>query len=153
MQNTSKKTCCFFGHRHLYDNEKDLYDIIKDRVEKLVEEGFSEFLFGGYGRFDELCYRVVKELKIVRPHIKMVYVMAYYKPHDTLNFWHDRYDEAIYPDLGECPKKFAITCRNQRIIDLSNFCIFYEKRGHGGAYQAMQYARRRGDAFVNIATS
>ena len=49
------KTCCFFGHRTV-NNRVDLQEKVSRLVEELIKNGFSIFLFGGFGEFDELCY-------------------------------------------------------------------------------------------------
>ncbi len=52
------KTCSFFGHREVNDREA-LKKKVLAVVEKLIEKGFSVFLFGGFGDFDELCHEAV----------------------------------------------------------------------------------------------
>lgn len=147
------KTCCFFGHRHLYDSESSIYKLLINTIEPLIiDSGFTEFLFGGYGAFDALAHRAADELKKSHADIKTVYVQAYYKPHDAnMESIQRRYDEVHYPELEEKPPRFAITYRNRAMIDSSEFCIFYVRRDHGGAFDAMQYAKRKGKAMINLA--
>jgi len=152
MADTQNKACCFFGHRHIYDKDGSLFELLVKEIERLIIEDFSEFVFGGYGDFDCLSYKAVNSLKGKYPHIKTVYVQAYYKHKDeNMEFLNKLYDTVVYPAIGNKPKKFAITYRNQAIIDDSDFCIFYVNWGYGGALQAMQYAKRKKKASVNLA--
>ena len=152
MTETKKKACCFFGHRHIYDKDGSLYNLLVKQVERLIGNGFNEFLFGGYGDFDSLSHRAIKRLKEKYPHIKTAYYQSYYKPKDErMEYISKQYDSVIYPAIEERPKKFAIRYCNEAIIDDSDFCVFYVERSYGGALQAMQYAKRKKKASVNLA--
>ena len=148
----NNKVCCFFGHKHLYDSVEVLGTAVRKQVEGLIGEGYCEFLFGGYGLFDELCFRVVNDLKRKYPHIKTVYVHAYYKYNDAMFLEYlKKYDETLYSEIEDKPLKFAISYRNQKMIEASDFCVFYVAGDMGGAYQAMRYARRMEKNSVNLA--
>ena len=63
------KACSFFGHRDTPQTE-EIKDNVSETVERLiVEEGVDTFLFGSRSKFDDLCLRVVTELKEKYPHI------------------------------------------------------------------------------------
>lgn len=144
----------FFGHRNLYDNESLIFDLLIKQIEPLIlDGGFTEFVFGGYGEFDDLALRAVKTLKAKYPRIKTVYAQPYYKykDKDGMERLKSLYDEVYYPELEEKPQKFAITYRNREMIDNSDFCVFYVKRDHGGAFDALKYAKRKNKELLNIA--
>lgn len=150
MQSGKKKACCFFGYRYLYDNDGNLFELLVKEIERLIK--FNEFVFDGYGEFDVLSYKAVKKLKEKYPDIETVYIQAYYKHEDErMAFLSKQYNAVVYPAIGDKPKKFAITYRNQAIIDGLDFCVFYVKRNYGGALQATQYAKRKKKASVNLA--
>ena len=54
--------CSFFGHRKV-DNSEELIDRLTLTIRKVLDEGVRTFYFGGFGEFDDLCWRVVTELK------------------------------------------------------------------------------------------
>ena len=71
-----EKTACFFGHRKI-----DATDELKDRLYREIEnlitaDGIDTFLFGSKSQFDDLCYKVVTDLKSKYPYIRRVYVRA-----------------------------------------------------------------------------
>ena len=68
-----EKTCCFFGHRKIDETEElknNLYEIIENLI---VNEKVDTFLFGSKSQFDDLCHKIVTDLKEKYPHIKRIY--------------------------------------------------------------------------------
>ena len=61
------------------------------------------------------------------------------------------YDSIVYPPLEKTPLKFAISKRNEWMIDQSDFVIAYVEHSFGGAYQSLKYAHRKGKRIVNLA--
>ena len=64
-----EKTCCFFGHRKIDETEElknKLYEIIENLI---LNEKIDTFLFGSKSQFDDLCHKVVTELKEKYSHI------------------------------------------------------------------------------------
>jgi hypothetical protein len=48
-------------------------------------------------------------------------------------------------------KRYAIIKRNEYMIDESDFIIFYvTHRFGGGAYRALEYAKRKNKQYINI---
>ena len=140
----------------LFDNKKSkrkFFDLLLCQIETLiVDSGYTKFVFGGYGEFDNMAYKAVNAQKQKYPHIKTVYMPAYYRPDDErIKILHDsgKYDNIAYLPIEDKPKKFAITYRNCAIIDNSNFCIFYVSYDMGGAYQALKYAIRKQKTLLN----
>ena len=62
-KNDKQRCCCFFGHRKT--NETDmLKNIIYKIIEDLItNKNVDTFLFGSKSKFDDLCHKVVTELK------------------------------------------------------------------------------------------
>ena len=79
---SEKRACSFFGHGSIYDKDDRIYNLLVKEIEPLIKSGCNEFLFGGYGDFDSLSHKAVNGLKEKYPHIKTVYVLAYYNPKD-----------------------------------------------------------------------
>lgn len=105
----------------------------------LIAEGADEFYLGGYGHFDYMCADVLRALKKVHPHIRLVLVLPYLNS----NMLTDRYDETVYPPLESVPKRFAISRRNEWMVCESDVVVAYVLRGFGGAAKTLDYAHRK----------
>ena len=74
-----EKTCCFFGHRKI-DETEELKNNLRGIIEKLiVNEKVDTFFFGSKSQFDDLCHKIVTELKEKYPHLKRIYVRSAYQ--------------------------------------------------------------------------
>ena len=149
------KICSFFGHRDVEITE-NLYARTYAEILKAVDFGCRIFYFGGFGDFDELCYKIVTKIKEEKPElqIKRVYCVTQegYLRKKSRYFKRDDYDEIIFliPSFEGWYK--SIYFRNCAMIDESNFVIFYaEERENSGAYKAYKYAKKqKGKTVVNI---
>ena len=71
-----ENTACFFGHRKIEASD-GLKTILYEEIEKLITvDGIVTFLFGSKSQFDNLCYKIVTELKSKYPDIRRIYVRA-----------------------------------------------------------------------------
>jgi uncharacterized phage-like protein YoqJ len=121
------KACSFFGHRDTPQTE-ELKDKVRETVERLiVEEGVDTFLFGSRSKFDDLCLLIVTELKGKYPNIKRIYVRSQYPYIDKQykDYLLKSYDDTIIPNRVENAGKASYVERNQEMINVSNFCVFY----------------------------
>ena len=65
-----EKVCSFFGHRKIKENE-DLVQRLRNKIAELIEQyGVKIFLFGSRSDFDELCHRIVTELRVKYPDLQ-----------------------------------------------------------------------------------
>ena len=69
------KVCTFFGHRTI-DNQCDLKEKVSIMIDKLIDNNYRVFIFGGFGEFDELCHTIVSQKKEAYPDIKRVYSLT-----------------------------------------------------------------------------
>lgn len=122
-----EKTCCIFGHREIENVE-----IITLKVSSIVEEliknkGVATFLFGSKSRFNDLCLKIVTELKIKYPHIKRIYVRAEYNEisDEYKDYLMQQYEDTYYPDGLENAGKAVYVERNREMINKSKFAICY----------------------------
>ena len=77
--NIIEQSCCFIGHRQI-ENKSYLYEQLKLCVQNLItKSNITTFLFGSRSEFNNLCWKVVTELKDIYPHIKRVYIRAEYE--------------------------------------------------------------------------
>ncbi len=145
----------FIGHSYVPSQE-----IVKLLVKKQIENSISDaggvtFYLGGYGSFDEICASVCRELKSKkRSDIELVYVTPYItlsaqkKIKEIQSF--GLYDSSIYPPIERTPPKFAISKRNEWMINNSDLIIAYVNREYGGAYKSLRYAKRKNKKIINI---
>ena len=62
-----------------------------------------------------------------------------------------KFDEILYPPLEGKPLRFAISYRNQYMMEKADFVIAYVDHDWGGAYKAYRYAKRKGKVVFNLA--
>ena len=140
------KTCCFFGHREVMHNIKEK---LKAIIEKLIaEDGVTEFYVGHQGQFDNMVYSVLKELKAKYPQIRYTVVLAY-MPDEHIK---DVYGEdTLFPDgMENVPKKFAISKRNDWMIQQSGFAVCYVYKITGGAAKFREKAVKKGLRLIQV---
>lgn len=143
----------FVGHSKTIINN-ELKEKLYNTLVSLIEQGATEFYCGGYGDFDILCAATIKELKSIYPNIKSYLYLAYNdeNTHRKLKITNaDKlYDGYIYPDIENVPLKFAISKRNEKMIDASNVVIAYVRNNFGGAYKTLHYAKTKSRIIINI---
>lgn len=144
-----EKICCFFGHG---DTDSDIFKILYSEIEKHITQfNIATFYVGGYGSFDRMSVVILNEIKRKYPYINIVHVLAYLPIEKTNEYKTSLYSSTIYPNgLEIVPQKFAITYRNRWIVEQSDCLITYVRTSYGGAYKALQYAKRKGKKIVNL---
>lgn len=131
-------TVTFCGHAEIAQSD-NVRSWLIDTVEPLILDGADTFYLGGYGAFDSLAATVLRELKKTYPHIQLVLVLAYLNRNtDTSG-----YDSTLYPELEEVPPRFAISKRNERMVDMADVVVAYVTCGWGGAAKTLEYAKRK----------
>lgn len=141
-----EKTCCFFGHREVTHNIRDKLTAL---IEKLItEDGFIDFYVGNQGQFDWTVYSVLKELKAKYPQIRYTVVLAY-MPDEQIK---EAYGEdTLFPDgMEKVPKKFAISKRNDWMIQQSGFAVCYVHKITGGAAKFKEKAEKKGLRVLDV---
>lgn len=144
--NTKERACCFFGHRVVTE---DINDRLKKEIEKLItNENVTTFYVGHQGAFDGMVLSVLKSMKDKHPQIKYSVVLAYLPTSaDTL------LDEknTLYPEgIESVPKRFAISWRNDWLINNSDYVICYITHITGGAAKYVAKAKNKGKRVINI---
>lgn len=133
----------FCGHSEIYQTDEIRHWLIST-IEPLIADGADTFYLGGYGAFDSFATVVLRELKKSYPHIQSILVLAY------LNREIDAsdYDSTLYPELEEVPPRFAISKRNQRMVEMADMVVAYVTHGWGGAATTLQYAKRKKKSII-----
>ena len=137
--------CTFFGHR---DAPSEIRDKLQAVLVDLIENhGADTFYVGNNGSFDAMARNVLIELKPIYPHIELFVVLAYLP---TKKGYEADY-ETIYPEgLEDTPPKFAISKRNEWLVENSDTVITYVERSWGGASQFKKLAEKRGKTVINL---
>lgn len=136
-------TCTFFGHRDCPDTiQEDLKNTITDLI---VNKGVDQFFVGNHGRFDSFVLHTLKQLKQDFLHIDYCVVLAYLPK--NANFDHP----TIYPEgIEQVPKRFAISYRNDYMINHSNYVVAYVTHNTGGAHRFLSLAKNRQKICINL---
>ena len=140
------KTCCFFGHREVTHNIREKLTAI---IEKLVTEGgVTDFYVGHQGQFDSMVYSVLKELKEVYPHIGYSVVLAYMPDEHFKEVYGE---DTLFPDgLESVPKRFAISIRNDWMIQHSDYAVCYVHKITGGAAKFREKAEKKWLRIIDV---
>lgn len=138
------KSVTFCGHAEVA-NPDAVRSWLTATVERLIRQDMRTFYLGGYGAFDRMAASVVWELKRSYPQIVSVLVLPYLdREMDTRG-----YDTTVYPPLETVPRKFAISKRNEWMVDAANVIVAYVTHDWGGATKTLEYARRKKKLIIN----
>lgn len=117
----------------------------------IAEYGVNVFYVGNNGQFDHLVAAVLRELKSRDPQILFSIVLAYLPERET-KYNQLSETETIYPEgLEYTPPRFAISKRNQWMVQQSDYVIAYVEHPFGGAAQFAEYARKKHKTVINLA--
>ncbi len=140
----------FCGHA---DIPADMIGAVKEKVrdiaERLIIEGATEFLLGGYGKFDYICAKVIRELKAKYPDVKSILVIPYIGREYDKNL----YDGSWYPPIETVPKRFAISKRNEYMVKKADALVCCVNHSWGGAAQTLKYALRKNKQIMYVRTA
>ena len=139
--------CTFFGHR---DTPTEIRDKLQAVLIDLIENhSVDTFYIGNNGSFDAMAREILAKLKRKYTYIDFVVVLAY-MPRTKENEYEVDY-ETVYPEgLEDVPPKFAISKRNEWLIENSDTVITYVERSWGGASRFKKLAEKRGKAVINL---
>lgn len=133
----------FCGHSQV-ENSRDATDWLLIITQKLIEQGGKTFYLGGYGEFDSLAASVLREKKKLYPQIELILVLPYLHTSKEIL----EYDDTIYPPLESVPPRYAISKRNQWMVDISDVVVAYVLHNWGGAATTMRYAKRKNKKLI-----
>ena len=180
-----ERTCCFIGHRKIEITD-ELISRLTCEVEHLILSGVTNFIFGTRSEFNSICHKVVSALKEAHPEIVRIAYTAFHECvsldveldqyDDTIqSIWEHKvhlngYDAEVTPEVLRKGGKATYVERNQIMIDLSDYCIFYydenyrpERRersrkyfnhnltsAQSGTELAYRYALRKKKTIINV---
>lgn len=152
---------CFIGHRTITVTD-ELSERIRATVLDLIDnQGVDTFLFGSRSQFDELCLKIVTEIKEIRPNIRRIYVRAEY-PYisaDYEKYLLTFYDETYMPENIIHAGKAIYIERNRHMIDSSDICLMYfdnkyslNQNHNSGTKDIHKYAVSKKKLIINFNT-
>lgn len=136
----------FCGHSEIAVTEP-LKNWLRVTIDELIEQGAEKFLLGGYGNFDDLAASAVWEAKKQHSDIKSVLVVPYLDK----KVYAKKYDYTTYPPLELVPRRFAISKRNDWMVDAADVVVANVNHDWGGAYTMLAYAIRKKKVIRNYA--
>ena len=143
----------FIGNKEVYNGEIVLKKL-RTLFEQLFGSGLGDvmsdypvFYCGGYGSFSQIASDAIDEFRKRHPEIqsKKLFITPYLTPSylKTNEYMKEFYDEIIYPPLEDVPLKFAISRRNQWMIDRCNLLCAYMENPCGNTRRCVEYAIRK----------
>lgn len=131
-------TVTFCGHAQV-ENEAAVCIWLDETILKLCREGAKEFLLGGYGHFDALAASAVYRAKAQFGDILSILVL----PYPDREFDPAFYDGSVYPPLEHVPRRYAISRRNQWMVERADIVVAYVSHHWGGAAKTYAYAIKK----------
>lgn len=129
--------------------ENHLSEVVRDLI---INHDVNEFWLCEQGSFDCLSRLVMKELKKEFNWINLCILPAYYPSNAKLDWMYDNDYELLYPDeVAKAPPQISILRRNDYIAKNTDYIVCYVKRNSGGAYKAVEKARKRKKKIINLA--
>ena len=140
------RTACFFGHRDVTHDIRAKLQLIIEQL--ITAEQIYNFYVGHQGLFDSMVYSILKELKVKYPHIRYTVVLAYMPDEHIKEVYGE---DTLYPDgLETVPRRFAISKRNDWMIQQSDYAVCYVHKVTGGAAKFREKAEKKGLQIVDV---
>lgn len=149
---------CFSGHRKL-ENFNAVYMATELIIIKLIEQGANVFYNGFALGFDLLAAKIIINLKIIYPNIKLIAILPC-PPEFQTKKWNEysklNYNNALNKadDIIVLSEKYYNGCmqvRNKYLVENSNYCICYLTQSTGGTAFTVKYAVKNSLNIINIA--
>ena len=142
----------FCGHSNFSFSDTTKNELKNLLIENIRKNPTCKFYLGGYGDFDSLCLRTLRELKKEFQSIELIFITPYIdKNYSKLKFAKYHYDDVIFPPLENVPRKFAILKRNEWMVDEADLVIAFVTYSWGGAAKTLEYAKRKKKTIINLA--
>ena len=138
--------CTFFGHRDCPETIKPkLREVLVDLI---TNHDVDMFYVGHQGQFDAYVRSELKRLKREYPQINYAVVLAYMPGKQTE---YDDYSDTMLPEgIESVHPRYAISWRNNWMLQQSDYVVTYITHFWGGAAQYADKARRQKKTVINI---
>ena len=154
------KCCCFTGHRHIPEEERNLlWEKLLSCIRRLNEDnGVTTFYAGGCTGFDTLAAKAVLEYREDHAEVQLIIVVPYA---DQSRGWSqaekDEYEriKGAASDVVCLAGHYFNGCmqrRNRHMVDRSAVCVCYQTKEYGGTAFTVKFAQAKGLTIHNLAT-
>lgn len=140
------EVCTFFGHRECPDSIKPQLRAVL--IDLITNHNVDMFYAGNQGQFDVFVRDILQELKKEYPQINYAVVLAYMpgKPAE-----YDDYSDTMLPEgIETVHPRYAISWRNNWMLQQSNFVITYISHSWGCAAKYAAKATKQRKTVINI---
>ena len=138
--------CTFFGHGN---SPERIRAKLRETITALIlDKNVDMFYVGNHGHFDSMVRSILRELQTAYPQIGYAVVLAYMpgKPAEG-----EDYSDTMLPEgIERVPKRFAISWRNNWMLERSDYVVAYVTHSWGGAAQFVEKAERHGCKVIDI---
>ena len=142
-------SCTFFGHRDCPESIRA--SLIKEIERLICDQQVESFYVGTQGSFDRMAYSALKKLCNKYSNIKVYRVLAYMPRNDAVSRDNTEGEDTILPEgIERVHPRYAIVWRNNWMIDHSEYVIAYITHPTGGAYRAVERAKKKGRPVILI---
>ena len=99
-----------------------------------------------------MSYHVLKHGEIIQMDTRTIISNRYKTITKAVNreYCTELYDDTTYPPLEDVPMKFAISKRNEWMVDQADAVVAYVTHGWGGAAATLQYAERKNKRIIRV---
>ena len=140
------EACTFFGHRECPDSIKPKLRPVM--IDLINNHDVDMFYVGNQGQFDAIVRGVLRELKKEYPQINYAVVLAYMPGKQTE---YDDYSDTMLPEgIEAVHPRYAISWRNNWMLQQSDYVVTYITCSWGGAAQFVEKANRQKKSVINL---
>ena len=138
--------CTFFGHRECPDSIKA--QLRATLIDLVTNHDVDMFYVGNQGRFDAIVRSVLRGVKKEYPQINYAVVLAYMPKKQSE---YDDYSDTMIPEgIESVHPRYAISWRNNWMLQQSDYVVTYTTHSWGGAAQFAERAKRQEKTVINL---
>ena len=151
------RTCCFTGHR-IMKITPELKQRLREAIVDVVNQGVTEFYNGGAIGWDMLCAEMVMDLKAEYPDVTL-HMLLPCPSEEQIKGWNEsqitRYEKIlnVADSITVVSEHYTIDCmkrRNERLVELADYCICYCMNPRSGTGQTVRIAKEKGIDIINM---
>ena len=141
--------CTFFGHRDCPSSIE--FKLRATLIDLIENHNVDRFYVGNHGAFDVMVRSTLRELKTIYPHIDYAVVLAYL-PTILSEFGSRDFADTLLPEgIESVPKRYAISWRNNWMLNQADYVVTYITHSWGGAAQYAEKSKRQKKKVLNLA--
>ena len=139
-------SCTFFGHHNCPEHIRP--KLRETIIDLILNKNVDMFYVGNHGHFDSMVRSILRELQTAYPQIGYAVVLAYMPGKAAEG---EDYSDTMLPEgIERVPKRFAISWRNNWMLEHSEYVVAYVTHSWGGAAQFVEKAEKHRRKVVYI---